>query len=419
MSFFVKPNREQLRFQSLDLESLIPENHPVKFFWKVCEELDLTNLYADYKITEDSEGRPANDPRVLLCLWIYAYSQGIQSSRQLAQACKTRADFMWLCGDITPEYRTLAYFRINHTKAMEDAFCKMVMTLKKLGLIKEKVFFQDGTKLMANASAKSFSNRNQLNQERNRLERALEKVQIAYHHFTSYPEEGIDVINQPQIKLAKKLKNRLREVRKAIKQVNRIYERRQRLSKRDRDQYPPKNAQASLTDSDSQFMLNDGRIKPSYNGQICLDGESEFIVAKEVSNQPTDVNRLLPMVDEVKNNLKVKELVGAYVTDSGYYKDENIWWAKEAGVKKLILPIKIEPKCPETIEVKRNAESEEGKGLLKKRNATIERIIGYIKERLRVRRFSLRGLVKVGCEWTFICLAYNLIRYMQLVKVKT
>ena len=178
-------------------------------------------------------------------------------------------------------------------------------------------------------------------------------------------------------------------------------------------------AQASLTDSDSQFMLNDGRIKPSYNGQICLDGESEFIVAKEVSNQPTDVNRLLPMVDEVKNNLKVKELVGAYVTDSGYYKVENIWWAKEAGVKKLMLPIKIEPKCPETIEVKSNAESEEGKGLLKKRNATIERIIGYIKERLRVRRFSLRGLVKVGCEWTFICLAYNLIRYMQLVKVKT
>ena len=94
MSFFVKPNREKLRFQPLDLESLIPEDHPVKFFWKVCEELDLTNLYADYKITEDSEGRPANDPRVLLCLWIYAYSQGIQSSRQLAEACKTRADFI-------------------------------------------------------------------------------------------------------------------------------------------------------------------------------------------------------------------------------------------------------------------------------------------------------------------------------------
>ncbi len=166
-------------------------------------------------------------------------------------------------------------------------------------------------------------------------------------------------------------------------------------------------------------MLNDSRIKPSYNGQICLDGESEIIIGKEVSNQPTDVNQLLPMVDEVKNNLKVKELECPYVTDSGYYKDENIWWSKEAGVKKLILPIKIDPKCPETIEVKSNADSEAGKELLKKRNATIERIIGYIKERLRFRRFSLRGLVKVGCEWTFICLAYNLVRYTQLVKVRT
>ena len=97
------------------------------------------------------------------------------------------------------------------------------------------------------------------------------------------------------------------------------------------------------------------------------------------------------MIEEVKNNLKVKEITNPYVTDADYYKDENIWWSKEAGVKKLILPIKIDPNSPETIEVKTKAESEAGKQILKKRNATIERTIGYIKERLRFRRFSLRG----------------------------
>ncbi len=412
MSFFIKPNREQLRLQPLDLETLIPEDHPVRFFWKVCEELDLTNLYADYKITEDSEGRPAFDPKVLLCLWIYAYSQGIQSSRELAIACKTRADFMWLCGDITPEYRTLAYFRINHTKALEDAFCKMVMTLKRLGLIKETVFFQDGTKIMANVSAKSFMTKD-------RLELELEKAQLAYQQFINHPEEGGDMTDRLKGKLEKKLRSRLAAVKKAVAQVNRIYERRKHLSKKDQERYPPEKACASLTDSDSQFMLNDGRIKPSYNGQICLDGGSEFIIGKRVSNQPTDVNQLLPMIEEVKNNLEVKEIDSPYVTDGGYYKDENIWWSRQAGVKRLILPIEIEPKCPETLEVKRNAEGEEGKGLIKRRNGTIERIIGYIKERLRFRRFSLRGLVKVGCEWTFICLAYNLVRYMQIVKLRT
>jgi transposase len=78
MSHFIKPNREQLRYQTLDIEKLVPEDHPVRFFWKVCESLDLKSLYDDYKITENSEGRPANDPRVLLCLWIYAYSDGIR-----------------------------------------------------------------------------------------------------------------------------------------------------------------------------------------------------------------------------------------------------------------------------------------------------------------------------------------------------
>lgn len=409
MSHFVKPNREQLRFQSLDLEKLIPENHQVRFFWKVCEELDLESLYADYKITENSEGRPANDPRVLLCLWIYAYSQSIQTSRLLAEACKTRADFIWLCGDITPEYRTLAYFRINHTKAVEDAFCKVVITLEKLGLIKEKVFFQDGTKIMADVSPDSFLEKDKLEQERL-------KAQIAYQHFTNYPEASEGDKDKHRRKKEKKLKERLEKTERAIERVNELWARREKLPKKDREQYPPEKAKISLTDTDSQFMKIDGRTKPGYNAQICVDEDSEIIVGEEVSNEPTDANRLCPVVEVVKDNLGVQEIEGAYVTDNGYYKDENVRETKQIGVKNLILPIYIEnPGCLETKAVKERSLSEVGKGLLRRRKSTVERIFGFIKEkRLKLRRFNLRGLLKVGIEWTFICLAYNLIRYFQI-----
>lgn len=165
-------------------------------------------------------------------------------------------------------------------------------------------------------------------------------------------------------------------------------------------------------------MLFDRRVKPGYNGQICVDCEGEIIVAKEVSNEPTDNNRLLPMIEAVKNNLEVREIKGSYVTDGGYYKDKNIIGAKALGVENLILPIKTDSSCKETQLTRVRAESIEGRELLKKRSSTIERIFGFIKEkRLKMRRFNLRGLVKVGGEWTLVCLAYNLIKYFQLAKV--
>ena len=412
MSHFIKPNRVQLRFQSLDIEKLLAPDHPVRFFWKVCEDLDLKALYDDYKITENSEGRPANDPRVLLCLWVYAYSEGINSCRQLAEACKMRADLIWRCGDITPEYRSLAHFRTNHTQALEDAFCKMVVVLNQSGLIKSKVFFQDGSKIMADVSHQSFMTKD-------KLEQKLEEAKLAYQQFITDAENSTVTETQTTKKRAQRLKRRLHAIESAVRHVARIAERRKSLKKKDREQCRPEDAKASVTDPDCQYMLvdkNTKRIEPAYTAQICIDGDSQIIIGKEVSNEPTDVNRLIPVIKEVKSNLAVKEIKGAYVTDGGYYKDKNIMEAETIGVKKLILPINTESKSPATEEVKRRANSEEGKELLRRRSSTVERIISFIKGRLRLRRFNLRGLLKVGCEWTYICLAYNLTRYAQLIR---
>ena len=410
MSHFIKPNRVQLRFQSLDIEKLVPQDHPVRFFWKVCEDLDLKALYDDYKITENSEGRPANDPRVLLCLWVYAYSEGINSCRQVAEACKTRADLIWLCGDITPEYRSLAHFRASHTQALEDAFCQMVVVLDQAGLIKSKVFFQDGTKIMADVSHQSFM-------KKDKLEQKLEEARLAYQQFTADAENSAVTGTQTGKKRAQRLKRRLHTIESAVRHVARIAERRKSLKKKDREQCRPQDAKASVTDPSCQYMLvdkNTKRIEPAYTAQICIEGDSQIIIGKEVSNEPTDVNRLIPVIEVVKSNLAVSEIKGAYVTDGGYYKDKNITEAETIGVKRLILPINTGSKSPATEAVKRRANSEKGKELLRRRSSTIERIISFIKERLRLRRFKLRGLVKAGCEWTFICLAYNMTRYMQL-----
>lgn len=288
------------------------------------------------------------------------------------------------------------------------------------GLIKSKVFFQDGTKIIANVSHQSCM-------KKDKLEQKLEEAQLAYQQFISHAEDSTETESQVRGKKAKRIKRRIHAIESAVKRINRISERRRRLKKKDRLECRPEDAKTSVTDPDCQYMLVDKitkRCEPAYNAQISVDEESEIIIAKEVSNEPTDVNRLIPVIAEVKGNLGVKEIEGAYVTDSGYYKDKNITEAEAIGVKKLTLPIKTESRSEATKIVKERAESAEGKELLTRRRSTIERIISFIKERLRLRRFNLRGLarygspLKVGCEWTFICLAYNLTRYMQLVMGK-
>ncbi len=49
------------------------------------------------------------------------------------------------------------------------------------------------------------------------------------------------------------------------------------------------------------------------------------------------------------------------------------------------------------------------------RKATVEPVIGIIKEVLGFRQFSLRGLVAVAGEWVLVCLAFNLKRLQVLL----
>ena len=52
--------------------------------------------------------------------------------------------------------------------------------------------------------------------------------------------------------------------------------------------------------------------------------------------------------------------------------------------------------------------SERGRGSARLRGTTAEPVFGWLKHTTGFRRFHLRGLVKVGLEWTLVCLGHNL-----------
>jgi transposase len=79
--------RRQLLLRPVDVEGLVAEDHPVRGIWELAGQLDLSRFYEAIEAVEGGAGRSATDPRLLISLWIYAYSEGVSSAREIERLC--------------------------------------------------------------------------------------------------------------------------------------------------------------------------------------------------------------------------------------------------------------------------------------------------------------------------------------------
>src|SRR5215207_7268622 len=83
----LEPVRDQVELRSMDIDSLIGEDHAARLIWAYAEQLDLRALEDAIKAREGRPGHPAIAPRLLLALWLYATSEGIGSARGRWRGC--------------------------------------------------------------------------------------------------------------------------------------------------------------------------------------------------------------------------------------------------------------------------------------------------------------------------------------------
>src|SRR5881396_3291470 len=91
-------NRCQMVLRSCDIESLIEEEHSARSIWDLVGRLDLSLYHAEIASVEGRAGREHTDPQLLISLWLYAYSRGVSSARELARQCEYEPGCQWLCG---------------------------------------------------------------------------------------------------------------------------------------------------------------------------------------------------------------------------------------------------------------------------------------------------------------------------------
>ena len=126
-------DRRQLVLRTVDVERLIDEDHRARSIWELIGRLDLSLYHAQIEAVEGHAGRDHTDPQLLIRLWLYAYSQGIGSAREVARQCEFEPGFQWLCGLHAISHRTLSGFRSENKAALDDLFVQVLGMLSAEG----------------------------------------------------------------------------------------------------------------------------------------------------------------------------------------------------------------------------------------------------------------------------------------------
>jgi transposase len=150
-------NRQQMSWRAVDVQHLISEEHPARAIWTLVGRLNLSAFYQAIESSTEEGGRPAIDPQLLISLWVYAYSQGIGSAREVAPRSEYDPVFQWLTGWEEVNYHALADFRVEKHKELDELFTQVLAALSQEGLITLEQVMQTKIQEVAQRSTQSES----------------------------------------------------------------------------------------------------------------------------------------------------------------------------------------------------------------------------------------------------------------------
>ena len=390
---FFELGQQKINFNFYELS--LPDDDPVFTLKKVMEEMDFTALLAQYSgkgkhgfnpimkygvlTYANMRGIREIDRIVELCkrdlafIWL---SQGEQPKRD--------AFYDFINKKLTPEI-------------LDDLNYQLLRRLKKEGLITLEALFIDGTKIEANANRYTFVWRGTLNYHLVGLLDSIDSLYHKYNVLledNGYNEkyglgnammfiiEGMDKVRavieknrKRKLTKHKKLPNNtiieidncspldILKLQKNLmmiaegegigfvygkgkkkSEIQQLYEELDvcgsklmeykecfEIMGKERNSYSKTDLEATFMRMKDDHMMN-GQLKPAYNVQIAV--ENYFIVHAYVSNDRTDYNTLIPVVQ--KHIHAFGEVLKEATADSGYCSEKNLLFLKEHTIESYI-----------------------------------------------------------------------------------
>jgi transposase len=406
-----EPERRQVEWRPVDLDSLLASDHPARVIWRYVERLDLSALEAGIKAREHTPGQAPASPRLLLALWLYATSEGVGSARALERLCDSHDAYRWLCGGVSLNYHGLADFRSAHGELLDQLLTHNIATLMAAGVIDLVEVVQDGVRVRASAGASSFRRAQSLHKH-------LKKARRLVEHLKREIDEDPDASNR-RIKAARERAAREREQRvtAALDKLAELQAERQRRAKTNKKQVEKqKEPRVSTTDPQARVMkMADGGFRPAYNCQIGTVDKGQFVVDLAIDTTGSDRGLLRPMLDDLRQ--RYQRLPRRYLVDGGFNKNEDTEWAAGQAVAVYGAATQSKHKSdpyaprpddgPGVLAWRRRMKSPHGKGVYKRR-AMAECINARFRQ-WGLRQFTVRGLQKARTALLWFALANNIL----------
>ncbi len=390
---FFELGQQKINFSFFELS--LPDDDPVYTLKNVMEELNFSGLLACYSDKGRSGYNPimmyavvtyanmrgvrAVDRIVDLCqrdlafIWL---TKGEKPKRDAFYDFKGKK----LTGEI-----------------LDDLNCQFMRRLEKEGLITLKELYIDGTKIEANANRYTFVWRGTINYHLAGLLDTIDSLYTRYNTLLAEHSYGpkydlgearmfvvsgmdkvrkvieenrkrkltkhkklpnntvIEIDNCSPLEIVRIQKNLLEIAAgegilfvsgkgKRKPEIQKLYEELEDCGRRlmeykecfeimgkDRNSYSKTDLEATFMRMKEDHMMN-GQLKPGYNVQIAV--ENYFIVHGYVSNDRTDYNTLIPVLE--KHKKAFGDILEEVTTDSGYCSEKNLLYLKENEIASYI-----------------------------------------------------------------------------------
>jgi transposase len=414
------------------VQEFVPEGHAAHLVRDiVAEELDLSAILSAYT---EPRGYPPYHPAMMVALLLYAYSRGLYSSRRIARACEERLDFQAVTALNRPDFRTISEFRRRHLAALADLFVQVLALCRRAGLVGLGHVAIDGTKLRASASkhkAMSYARMCQAEPElAAEVQRWLDQADAA--DATEDAALGPDRRGDEMPAWMRDKQRRLERIRAARAELEAEAKaaeaakpdpgskpdgspRRRRGRKPKHPPGEPKPAaQRNFTDPESRIRKGRDGFIQAYNAQAAVDRGAQIILAHRLTNNASDQDALVPLLDAVRAN--TGRMPAEVSADSGFCSEANLATLAEHDIRGYVATGRAkhpdggeaQKRGPLVSAMRRKLRCAGRRSRYRLRKHIVEPVFGQIKQARGFRQFLLRGIEKVSKEWAMICTAHNL-----------
>lgn len=408
----------------------VPEDHLAHFVRNtVCDSLDCSEILSAYG---SKDGRPPYHPTMMVALLLYAYCNGVYSSRRIAKACETRLDFMAITAMEKPDFRTIALFRKRHLKALSRLFIQVLQLCRRAGLVKLGHVALDGSKFRANASKHSSMSYDRMKKAEPQLAAEVKSWFSSAENSDTQEDDlhGKSGRGDELPEWVKSKKKRLEKIRGAMKELEgeakAEEERKKKKPPKSGGGHKPKrppgtpkgSSQRNFTDPESRIMKTSEGFQQCYNAQIAVDAEHQVIVSNTLTNCAADWAEFAPLLRGIKENTgrQAKEISA----DAGYCSEDNLKELARRGIRGYVATTthrraltktgKGEKRGPRTCAMRRRLRQGGRRSRYRLRKQIVEPVFGQMKEARGFRRFLLLGCENVHNEFEMLCTAHNLLK---------